>query len=523
MGRLRKLVPAFCLVIFFLFESIINETYKFSFAKRSFQQYLIWYALHLAYAILISIIIFKAWIRFKQLGSITEFVRSNVITLSFTGICLVFWLLTYPGLWIWDEFSVLQNATTLNWDRWQSLPTEVSYIFSLYLIPNAGFLVALQILFCGFCVQRSISYLKLERLGKFWKTAITLCLVNPAIISVVIRPLRTAEFSFLELMILSFFVSLELKTKLANERELANLLFMISLSCAFRIEGLILLLVFIAFSRRWGFSKIVRNLLFDKLNTNIGSKIWIIASIVMIFSGIAYSNIPEQKIITMYSPVSEMLQDKNLSESELITFNKVINVKDAEENPSYTDIPGFWKRGLKTTDGHAISQFEIKFVHHIVNHPLQFFRIKTKTFLAANGLDTNYSGKLPTEFDYRSIENLTNSKFDTDLQPISAPIRKISIYVLGINGDNGFINATRWLVYGAAGWLILLILVLWLHPRNTVKIPATTLLIQGVFVYLLSPASYFSYYAPIVLCSSFLIVYLLGTSKIAKKRLRTGK
>jgi hypothetical protein len=211
--------------------------------------------------------------------------------------------------------------------------------------------------------------------------------------------------------------------------------------------------------------------------------------------------------------MSQMLKSGEFSPQERAIFNQVIDINDASHNASYTDIPGFWINLMKTYEPAKLRDFNSTFLNHIANNPKEFLKVRTKTFLAANGLDSSYLGAIPTEFDYLSIQKVTNLVNSPGLQPSAPSLRSETSALIGMNFQNSVVQNLRWLLNGATLWIFLLIISSTNRRFISTRIPLVMLLFESIFIFVLSPASYSFYYVPIVLCGSFVFVFQLSQLK----------
>ena len=245
--------------------------------------------------------------------------------------------------------------------------------------------------------------------------------------------------------------------------------------------------------------------------------------IINICTYIGYSKIVPSNdkygMVIFINPLSIMLQEdlqgENIQE-DLEKIDKVFNLELIKENPNYNDIESYWKYNdtLFQEDYQEYKgEFYKAYADIIINNPISFINARLKTFLATNGMDSEYR-EIGNFTDYYSRENPTNasielflSKFEI-MNPINKEVKnEAEMFLLGSGKyANTVIRPIFWNVVPVMIGIVLIMIISLIKKKYIFTLLSLTLLAKSAVVFLTAPASYFMYYLPEYICGIILIL-----------------
>ncbi|MCI8374555.1 MAG: hypothetical protein HFI29_03845 [Lachnospiraceae bacterium] len=159
-------------------------------------------------------------------------------------VMLCFLLLTWPGIWRMDEYTILMHARNLHVHFWQGYLTSVYYIFALMMVPTPAFIVYMQCLIAAGVV----GYL----VYKLWiytgKRRIAYLLYVPffflPVIDSNLYPMRMSIYAFLELLLLAKLCFWSYERRMPGKAELFGTLLLGGVVTCWRTESIYYLLLF---------------------------------------------------------------------------------------------------------------------------------------------------------------------------------------------------------------------------------------------------------------------------------------
>ncbi|MBR3134887.1 MAG: hypothetical protein IKG56_05455 [Clostridia bacterium] len=153
----------------------------------------------LVYIILYQIIIKIIANLIKKDKKTKEMIIYWLVYLSINAIIL---LLTWPGIWRWDEFNILYRVSDYSFYTWQNYLTSLFYIISYMIIPIPSGVIIIQII----CASAIVSYIIYNFKIIFKDSKLTYLLYLPFILLPVLDhnlyPLRLSLYSYIELMLI---------------------------------------------------------------------------------------------------------------------------------------------------------------------------------------------------------------------------------------------------------------------------------------------------------------------------------
>ncbi len=433
-------------------------------------------------------------------------------------IMIVFLLVTWPGIWRWDEFTILNSSVTLNVFAWQHYLTSVLYIFSLMIIPIPGGILFIQVTIISGIIGYIISkFSEIMRKDKSMYLLYVPFLLFP-VIDFNLYSLRLSLYSYLELLFFSKIIFLYYSIEKDTVCNILILSIISALLVTWRSEGIILIIILPA----------VLYILFHK-KYKIYTKLFYITATIVIISiftvqqnyfigksdGIRYS-------VTAYVEQLDGLikvEKKTNPESELLkSMDKFIDVNKFCESESGES--AFWNGGIRDNfNKEDLEELKKCFISLTIKYPEDFFKERVRTFLITSALYPNKSNQILNSsevFDdpvindsYRVFRE--NYKFNF---PINKDVRKYAINLLEGRNINDYYKTT--ILYLVMYNLIIPIVAIVigfaisLFKRKILDVCiGIPILCQLGVMFLAAPGKYFMYYFPYYLIGYFFIAIVI--------------
>lgn len=412
---------------------------------------------------------------------------------------------------------------------WQSIITQLFYIYSMLLIPSPVGITIIQIILISLCIAFLHTKIEMRFNKKYYNIIIYLLLLTPAIIINNLYALRLQLYAYIMMVL---FTNLIFDYWDKKELKLSKAVFLYVLSALiilWRSEGIIFILIL----------PILMAITYKNLR-----KVYLVVLILIInaITYLGYSKIIPQdsryQTLIFMNPLSVMLQEdlkgENIEE-DLNKIDKVMDVKLIKENPSYIETPAYWNYQntiFREDYKQYMGDFYKAYADIIINNPVEFIKARIKTFLASSGMDesTANGGAFTRYFSGNTEKSEAISNF-LDKYKIMNPINKelkVSVEALlaGVEGAKDTI--VRPVFWNVLPILILMFIIL--IERLIHKDFITTMIILSLYakagvVFLTAPASYFMYYLPEYICGIVIIVlsiYKLKEEKDIKKISKEG-
>lgn len=479
--------------------------------------------------IFIKLIVLAVLILFWQkTSSIIDKVRKkDVKTITFVkyftlyfSIMLIFFILTYPGIWRFDEFIILSYIKHLNFFYWQHWITSVFYIFCLSIVPYAGGIVFIQISIISLIVAYVISEFHFIFPSKFtWLLLVPLFF--PSIIDNNLYPLRLPLYSYLELLFFSLVIFKYLSKTVITYKNLLCWGILGSLISIWRPES--------------GFYIVaIPSLIAILFYNQIKLKQLISLIIILITLSVSIIIIQQDgnadkiyKLSGIVDPLSGILKTdfkSNAKKQDLETINKILNVKILQNQNSNAIFLS--KDGFKDTSPQNISALTRVFIKLMIYNFPQFCQQRIEKFVNSNGIIVYNlcmidKGMRSEIFD-KSIRDERAKVFN---QIIDENLRTRAINYLEFkNNNNNFSQNTplfNFFYNPTIGFFMLSVLMIigaFKRSKLLFFIPAL-ILIQTILTMFTQPANLFMYYLPSYICGYvFFVMFLLGNFVLIKNK-----
>ena len=393
---------------------------------------------------------------------------------------------------------------------WQSIITQLFYIYSMLLIPSPVGITIMQIIIISLCIAFLHTKVEMRFNKKYYNIIIYLLLLTPAIIINNLYALRLQLYAYIMMVL---FTNLIFDYWDKKELKLLKAVFLYVLSALiilWRSEGIIFIFIL----------PILMTITYKNLRKIYLVLLMLIINIITYlgYSKIIPSDSRYQTLIFM-NPLSVMLQEElkgdNIQE-DLEKIDKVMDVKLIKENPSYIETPAYWNYQdtiFREDYKQYMGDFYKAYADIIINNPVEFIKARIKTFLLFFGMDesTSKGGAFTRYFSGNTEKSEAISNF-LDKYKIMNPINKelkVSVETLLAGVEEAKDTGIRPVFWNVLPILILMFIIL--IERLIHKDFITTMIILSLYakagaVFLTAPASYFMYYLPEYICGIVIII-----------------
>lgn len=439
------------------------------------------------------------------------------IFIIYFAINIILLIITWPGIWRFDECKILECVTQYRLEYWQHYLTSIFYNIALMLIPIPSGVIIVQIAVISCIVAYIISNFKELLKNKKLANILYIPFLLLPLLDTNLYPIRLSIYTYIELLLVCQLIFMANKEKITPKDILILLISLIILS-VWRNEG-ILFLVLIPIICIFFLKKGI-----PKLSRRIGiSLLTVIISIALI--------IPQEKsykettknryeftsfVNQLQVVVRKDIENGQMSEETKEKINKVI------------DIDTFLKfdRGIyahnneRMYNDYSPEEYkELKKIYQklVLKYPTEVIKERLSLFLQTSGFKQNTNVHVDnTRIIYTRQTNLAMEEFRTKYataKPISLEIRNSAINMLeGWNLNcydncetniifNIFYNVVPSMIVVFAACIISLIKRKWISFFTF-----GIILLKAVAIMLTAPDTFFMYYLPIYLVGYFTLI-----------------
>lgn len=453
-----------------------------------------------------------------------NFLKTKYFLVMFL-ILLGYFVILYPGTWLGsDVYLIYDKAVTCDYFYHLNYLTTLFYIVSMMLVPVPFAPILLQILLAAM----TFAYVADKTRRTFGlKSGITWAFVTPFVLPHAIfytmYPNRPILFGFLMLILLVTLLCDTRKRARLTKRKALMLIVLTAFLGVIRTEAVYLIVAVPVL----GFFIYRRSLNRQKMMLyGVG--------FVALFLGLmvpqkSYEFLVQTKyerqtrnLPSYISPLSLMLVNNSfaVSDDELKTIDKVLNVKDLKKYSSYYDVNCLWQSEecVRKFDDQELADFKRTFLKLIWRNKRLFLEAKYKVFWEAASVE-NGDHFTTAEIFEDGNEYILNSEM---MRPLSRGIRRMTYRFLEGRTGNNFIDA----IY--KGWnnllipllAILLVTVYFGLKKSWLNLGLNLTVLIGVgIIFIAAPAAYFMYYYFAYLYGWYLIT-LFVANRVSYRRFR---
>lgn len=445
--------------------------------------------------------------------------------LVFLMLYMGFLLLTWPGIWRWDEFIILDGAKALYLNPYQNYLMSIFYILALMILPFPTGVIIIQIILCsilaGLICAMAVELFNLN--SKFKMLLLVPFILFPSISSI-LYPIRSSIFAYLELFIYIYIYYFFIRKKEWSVTKIIIGATVIALLSALRSETIyyIILLPFIT-------------ILFADRKKHVKEKcIFILLTIIIGVPLIAGQKNIEKKylgdqylIISTLNYIEDLNNNDFLEEDDKEVINKVLSLDVLREFGA----GAVWNNELNLINSYHeedFTQFKLKYVELCLTHFNRFINLQGKIALNANGMGGKYTSPfIEKSYNLYSADFLDSSKGDTVKNvflserytaPFDILLREYVIKVLQcvhINrAENNFLFAILYNSFIPLLGALVILCITKIESKAYFLAIILILIIKTLLIIAAAPGGAFMYYFSTWMCSLFILI--LGATGIKK-------
>lgn len=446
------------------------------------------------------------------------------------AILFIFLLITWPGVWCYDDVDILNGAYHLSLTAWQHFFSGLFYIMSLQTIPIPSGVIIIQLLINAIIMGSILSKI-ISIYGDKHKKLIFISLVCiflfPPVLLYQLSGFRMGIYPFFELYLVIELLLIYKENKKLQLIDLIKLCFFIIIVSCWRTEGIYYCILSFA-------------LLFIFCRNKINNKQLIISFFIVLISSFGimkFNNYlignDSYSLTATINPVSSLVKvAKKSDKEELKAIDKVLNIDYILEHPEMNGENYFWSgKVVKKFSSKDHSEYLKAYMKLSLKYPGEIIKSMWDIFYrggSGSGKDnkqTTYN-MLPGTvhiFDKTYSGNKEwNSLAEKWKNPISESARNNVALFLGgidINKNVNIIHNIFW-SYLIPIVLLFVVCIIKLIKKEWFKLLLTlTVMARVPLLFITSPAPYFMYYLSTYLCAyvlTFLTIYELCTDDLKK-------
>lgn len=455
----------------------------------------------LSFSIINITFIISLFIIFKIIFYILKRLKSKdkfyIKFVKYSVICAVllflFFIIIYPGYWLYDEFWIIIYAKYYMLETWQSYISVILYTMSLYIIPHPVGIEIFQIIIISAIigyVQTRIEYLFNK---KIYNLIFQIIFITPVFLINNLYLLRSSLYAYIVLFFYCIIICDYIEKKTLTKKKLIILLTLTFFMINWRSEGIVFL-----------FCNVFCILFTYKETQNLKKAIIIILCILI--PTMTYSQICADKVYkatTTILPLSIMLNEdlrgKNI-EQDINTIDKVFNVELLKKYPNYHFIESYWDSDLKRKNiyDNINIKFYKSFFDIIINNFDKFLDVRFKvlkyTFLNIEYPNNCYRAYLNKyELKTPAKEVLEEIVPHYNMYPINFELKTKTEILLT---ENNIVKKLFWTGVPIIIFISLfIILAVSIIKKNwLIFVMISSLFMKITITFLTSTASYFMYY-----------------------------
>lgn len=523
-----KLATSFLVATFYVhFILPINESIAFELPLTNKTQFFVSRIYKLVFVFVLTFIIYfilHFLFQFKKNRQYKLWLRLSTL---YALLNILLFILIYPGFWVWDELYVLKDAQSYSLEAWQHIFTNMYHTFCLYLIPTGVGIVIIQVLIVsvivGYVLSKSIELLS-------YKPSSSILCIPFLFVPVLINnlyPLRLTLYAFLELFLLfSFLLLLTKKHTSINTRvDYLGFSLLATVLAFWRTEGIIYLLLIPIFGQMLGifdFTRPIKSLKDKSVLIFIIPLLFIAAASLITIK----TTSPKYQIPPSLGALSMLLSNSDtnkvvVDKSDIATINHVIDVHTLVNDAAYNDVPVlFWQGKLKPGFENNIRGYQQAFLKIALRNPIEFIKVKAKTFFASNSLDSHYTPHIGNGIRFSEVDNtefnwLFGSFYASNKlsRPWDLALKlNITRSLLGINNRGQLIQPYAALVWTVIPTLLFVLFLLGyslIYKKWAYAIVLSLIVAKAILIFVSAPAGFFMYYFPTYIIGNFLVIFML--------------
>lgn len=442
-----------------------------------------------------------------------SFLQSFIFYFTFNIILL---LLTWPGIWRYDECKILACASFYTLEYWQHYITSIFYSISLMFIPIPSGVIIAQMAVIAMIVAYIISEFKQIVNNKKLVYLLYIPFFLLPILDTNLYPLRLSIYTYIELLFVCQLILMNHK-QFATKKDIALLLITMILLSVWRSEG-ILFLILIPIICIVFLKKSIKERKYRFLLTGIT----ILISLILILPQEMNYRIESSNKYEMTSFIDQLqvVVKKEIENGQMEeeTRQKIEKVIDIDEFLKY-------RRGIYANNyGNLYKEYtqedykELKKIYKelLVKYPIDVLKERLNLLLETSGFKNDINVHVDnTRVIYKRPANLALHEFRTiykSTSPISLNLRNGVINILegwNISAEQCDTNISFNIFYNVIPSIIIVtvLCIISLFKKKWISLFIFgIILLKAIAIILTAPDTFFMYYLPIYLVGYFMLM-----------------
>lgn len=454
------------------------------------------------------------------------------------GILVLCLIITWPGTWSWDDITILNGASGLDFSPWQHFFSGLFHTLCLQSIPIASGVIFIQILIASLVVgyvasEISSIYGKNSKQKIIIVISISIISLFPPIILYILSGFRMGIYAFFELLVMTKLLAIYKKYEKIEIQDLLEISFFTIIISCWRTEAIyypiIVFILFLILGKKIIPRKLALMFLITTMIINYG---------IGKYNNRLIGNNNYSLTATMNEVVSLVRVSDNSDEKEIKKINKVIDVQFVLNNPTYNGEACYWTPNVvRNYSDEEYKDYLKSYAKLTLKYPSVTINSMWNIFynaVSGQGKDNKQvvrnnikgSGNTLKLFDISDgTGSLWNNNKSRYKKPISINIRNGFIMILGGVDKEYNITILHRLFWNCIIPFILIIfsLIYRLIKKDWYMSVLILLVMARVpLLFATAPAPYFMYYLSVYLCS-YILSFITIFEIINKYKNQNGK
>ena len=442
-----------------------------------------------------------------------------LISLIYFLVIFVLLLLTWPGMWSWDDIYIASNAKYFSLTPWQHFYSGIFHILCLKTLPFISGIIIIQSiiasLIVGYCINKIVLiFTQNEKQKKVLSICLFLIMLSPPLISYILSGFRMGIYSYCELLLIVEMISLFKEKKEVSTDKLVKICLLTIIISCWRTEAFyypIFVFIFLIINSKY----------IKKLAIFLFLFVTVISVIFTHFLNNCLIGDNTYELTSSINTVVNLLRESNDDDiKEIEKIGKVIDLDKFNNNPNYSGEYYFWNGYIKEYSESDYDEYMNAYFKLALKYPKVVIKSIFQIFLESS-LGIKYKDNETCRNNIESLQifneetrsgAIWNNVPKIFKNPINKSLREFVITLL--LGSKNVKHTT--IIYNIFWNLIIPIVFMFIcliykliRKNWTEIIIILAFFCRIILVMIASPAPYFMYYLSFYTCSYFIsVVYL---------------
>lgn len=445
------------------------------------------------------------------------------IFLIYFGINITLLILTWPGIWRWDEFRILGLTSIGMLEFWQHYLTSILYMLSFMLIPIPSGVIIVQIAISSGIVAYIISNFKRIFNNSKWTYLLFIPFLLLPVLDQNLYPLRLTLYSYIEILLVCQLIFIK-KLGKSSKKDFMLLSVILILLSAWRSEG-ILFIVLIPILYICIFKKEIKDIKIRVMYTVFSITV---AMILIIPQQYEYKHeYSDRYDVTSYINqlyvVTKLEIQENPQSEELKAISKVIDFNEFFKYSKGINAHNNEKMYNKNATAEDYDNMKRAYRELLKKYPLDVLKERMNVFLKTSGFVKDYNVHVedtreiftkPANYSLLEFRNGYETTKPLDLELRNNVISFLECY------DGNHTNFAFHIFYNVVPsmCIVAILIIVCIFKKNWMLFFTFGVILAKSFAIILTaPDCFFMYYLPIYLVGAFML-WLVITQFIYNKR-----